>query len=471
MLTPRPEQEADIRAILNEPTKAALVGHTMGAGKTLLGSEVIIRSGAKRALIIGVKDTAGQWAETLNGQAQVFLKRIDSTVGGTRHFAELLAGEDGVYFIGAQLLARRDWTTVGSESKMLGIYRKMKPVDVLVFDEVHMASNRTSNVRKSLGTIKADLKIGMSGTWVANRFENAWSITRWLWPELIPARFYSWREQWCATKKTYTPHGAVDSVTGERVPGAFAASLPLYLRREAKEYPPAPKTLRVQLSDEQRRIYDRLETDLLVWLEHEELEGKHPLIIDIPPNLKERLRTVALGVPRFNADGKLSFADDCESSKLAALHYLLTDRWKGKQVGIYCHSKEFVHVVVKQLNAAGFRAAEWSGDVSSKKRDQIKAAFIAGELDYIVGLPEAMGVGIDGLQAVCNKVAWLSKSFSEMHNDQALGRYFRPGRIADTVDDVFETVEIVADQTVDEGIFSSLIQQHQARNAELRAAA
>ena len=113
-LTPRRVQEYNIQRILSEPTKAILDASDVGAGKTLITSEAATRAGWTRVLVVGIKDTFAQWAERLSLQSDgaIVMRRIDGTVKGKAAFAALLAGEDGYYFIGSQMLQAQDWTRV-----------------------------------------------------------------------------------------------------------------------------------------------------------------------------------------------------------------------------------------------------------------------------------------------------------------------------------------------------------------------
>lgn len=498
-LTPRRVQEYNIQRILSEPTKAILDASDVGAGKTLITSEVATRAGWTRVLVVGIKDTFAQWAERLSLQSDgaIVMRRIDGTVKGKAAFAALLAGEDGYYFIGSQMLQAQDWTRVfpkdqngrrivkivkstnqavvkaskaigpqlvpvfETKRKHLFTYRKMRQLDALIYDEAHTGANRKSNTIGTIRTIPTEWRLALSATFYGNKFEHAHTLTRWLWPDvknaegdyLIDPRVYAWRDQWCVTEEKFVGREKpVVSVLGERVPGAFVATLPCYLRIEAKDQAPAPEILRVPLSAEEWAMYSQMEEEGVMWLDSH--GGLEPLVANLPITKRTRLRTATLGTMAFDSEGEPHFALETRSSKLHALRFVLErEDFRGKPAVIFTHSKRFAIVAAERLNRAGFRTLLWTGDVPSKKRDELKAEFMAqvpGEPVYIVAVIESLSTGYDGLQNVCNRIIWLTESDSGKENHQALGRVFRQGGDLEN----FKHVKIVAVDTVDEGVLS-----------------
>lgn len=515
----REEQETSIQRMMWEMqhgTKSVLCGSNMDTGKTVQACELAIRLGFQRVLYVGVKDTFDQWKERLALQSDgaIELRRMDSSKAGQQAFADFRAGHAGHFFVGAQYLTTQDWTQVAvtdpatkrtawKVDKVTGAvitqpnpgvgpqdipvpqkvrahlrtYKKMKvPVDLLVFDEIHMVANRKSNGARTLASIPTAHKLGMSGTTFGNKFENAWSLTRWLWPTLIDTAFSRWRAEWCSVETPTLRNGKpmtdsrgapLQAVTGEKEPGAFVASLPCYVRIDGEVKVPEPEIVYVDLTPEQRADYEALERDGMVWLQaHPALE---PLVTNLPVTKRTRLRQATLGVLSFDPDGAINYADDCQSTKLFALRGIV-DRpdWRGRQVGIYCDSKRFVKITVKRMRAAGYNAVEWSGDLPSKQRDEIKRAFLAGEIQYLVSVIRSFSTGLDGFQTVCNRVVWLSEDDNNVANEQAIKRYCRSGNDEMLAD--FQHVKIVARGTYDEGVWQGNVVKSTTMGATLKAA-
>lgn len=484
---PRPKQEAAIQRILSEPTHGAIVGSRTGKGKTLIATEVVLRGGFTRTLIVGIRDTASQWANAFAEQSEgvADVRVINSTKAGSAAFAAFMAGEPGTYFTGAQYLTSKDWerVEVADETKTVhkGVFRKLKlPVDAVIVDEIHLMSNRKSQLRRTLGSIKATWRIGMSATWSGNKIVGAWAPCRWVWPELIDASFIRWRAEWVRTEpvigrggKTLTdPRGnALEQVVGEKREGAFVATLPCYIRDEDDgAEPPAAHVIEVDLTPTQGEQYKALERDSLVWLRARHRDnGYEPLLADLPVTQRARLRTAALGEMHFDETGKVSFPLEAQSSKLTALRHVIDNVWPGQSVLILTHSKEFAEVTVERLVRAGYGAVGWFGGISQKKGDEIKARFIAHEPDarYMVATIQKVGTGVDGLQHATSKIAWLSEiDGDELKNLQAIGRIWdRPGMTEEFGS--FEHVKIIARDTIDAGILQRNAQVGRAMRASI----
>lgn len=490
-LTPRPEQEYAIERILAEPTRAALVADEVGFGKTLIASEVALRAEWTRVLIIGIVDTLKQWDETIQRQsagAAPRLRKLDSTKAGRANFEDFLAGAEGFFFAGIQWLQAQDFqyrdklddegNPIEKINKKTGeptgkferervhlrtfakmSARKSGGLDAVIYDEAHQSCNYKSITRRTLMTLRGRdgeqaFKIGLSATWSGNSFENAWSIPNWLWPDLIPP-YWEWRDTWVKLvpaknadgKDVYVGGKQIMEVAGEKEPaGTFAKSLPLYLRREQDDRPPEALKVYVDSTPEQAGQYAELKADLMTWAMGWEGE-REPLVIDIPPALRMRLRQVALAELSLDEAGGVVFAPEAKSAKLQALKGLL-EHWGDQPVVLFTDSKLFANLTAARMKAAGYSVEAWTGDTSREDRQRIKEAFIAGEIQYIVGTVQSMGTGLDGLQLVCSKAIWLSVPDGDPKlYTQALGRVFRPGRTMQYGD--FQHVQLLMRDSLD----------------------
>lgn len=477
-LTPHPSQADAIERIMQEPTHAALLASDTGTGKTLVAMELLVRMGFKRTLTIGIKDTYQQFADRLKAQSDgtMELRRIDGMKAGRANLAAMLAGDDGHWFVGSQFLREQDWATEGNgiidddgkegtERVQLKTFAKMKPLDALIFDELHVVADKGAKTRRTLISLKTDWKIGASATPYGNSFAGSWSICRWLWPNHIDPAFSRWSTEWCATKSQRVTGGRqVQIITGERSPGEFVKTLPCYIRTEALAVP-APSVHYVELTPQQRADYESVEEDGVTWLmSHPDLR---PMVTNLPITKQIRLRQMTLGVMSMTDEDDVYFHLETESTKLAALRQII-DGWEPQPVLIYVDSKRFAKVTVARMQRAGYAAVEWSGDVSSKDRDRIKADFIDGSVTFIVAVISSFSTGLDGFQTVCNKIIWLSASQDNRHNLQAVARIFRQGMTQ--AHGGFSHVHIIARDTIDEGVFSRKTAETIALRSTLKAA-
>lgn len=454
------EQEEDVARIVSEPTRAALVAHGVGVGKTLIATEACLRLGASTVLIIGPKNVLSNWKRHFNLQAPgVSFKPINSTAAGKANFEVLSKREPGVYYVGREFMVTSG-TSVEPKRKEDGTWTRgrtalwswltIKP-DVIVLDESHAIQNRYSllydAVLKKMD--KSPFRIALSATPAGNRFDGIWATCRWLWPDvpgdspsglLVDRAKTRWLVDWCLTEKS--PFSMTPKVLGEKKPGAWVAQLPCYLRREADLGTLQHETVYVELTPKQRKMWDAMANDALVWLD------ENPLVAEIPIVQRARLRQMALGDVYFNEDGEVDFPLDAKSAKLDALEEYLDD----EPTLIVTDSQRFIKVILARLGA---RAAEWSGKIPQIRREEIKATF--GKPNgpkYIVATIASIGEGTDGLQRVSHKMFWLSESLNGILNQQCEGRLHRTGQTK-----AVQSIKILAVNTDDDRYFENLVEQ------------
>lgn len=440
LLTLEAEQMKAVEKIISEPTKAALNASLMGTGKTLMGVEVSLRLGAKTKLIIGPLNTFWGWHDTIQRQTNYQahgLFKIDSSKQGHKALLDIKSGTEGWYFVGREYFRTLDWTGIVP--------------DIALIDECHFAQNRNSKSFKSLMKLKAGFKLSMSGTPYGNRFEGAWAVTRWLWSDLVPKSYWKWVYEWCLTG--YSPFSQVD-ILGELKPGAYSKSLPCYIRLEPNHnLEVVEETRYVDLVPAQRKIYEKFEKDLVVWL------GENPMVAEVPVAARIRLRQITLAVPSVGDEGEIMFEENAVSTKFKALKEIIDDNPDDAML-LLTDSQKYASLVAKRL---GDDAFEWSGKANQTQRESAKQDFIKGKLKYIVAVIPAIAEGVDGLQDVCSTVVWLSHSDNNLMNQQVLDRIRRRGQ-----KEVVKVYDIVARDTFDEGQLSNLLQRQLEMNASLR---
>lgn len=455
-LTPYDWQQADIDYCVANMSEevGGLITSAPGAGKTLVSVEIAKRLEAKVILIIAPQGThQSAWGRCVRRQGLADGVRVlIGTAPGKKAMADLQWRVPGVYITTPQYFARKDWD-------------KINP-DMVIFDEIHLAgAYGIATSKKLIGHrgkrgLWAPYRLGLSGTPLRNKFENAWVLVRWLERRKMELDFYLWRLSKCKTKpNAFAPQGR--EVVGEKVPGELFGSLSCYVYHSQREnccqfHPkgflaelPAPLDIdiEIEMTTDQRRFYREMENMLASDLIDDE---GNPVKVDGGEVLVARgyLRRCALGLPAVDSEtGKLYFPDDVVSPKLDRLIADLPT-YEGKHTLIFTHSKQFAKVVVERINAAGYVAEGWHGDIAKPKRDKILAAFMAGEVEIIVGVIGAMGTGTDGLQEVCWNVSWLSYDDDASNNFQGLGRLDRLGQRNQVVQRNYNSVE-----TIDVGFF------------------
>ena len=433
-LIPRADQEAAIQRMVDEPTWAALDGSEPSAGKTVMHVEQGLRMGASVVVVVGPLGTVDGWAKTLLGQSdgEHELKWVTSTKDGMANYADLLAGKPGWYFIGRELFrtARIDAAKIKA--------------DLGIVDESQIFANRKSVGWKKLMQFQPMFKVACSGTWFGNKVENMWSVARWLWPDKVDRSFWRWVDEWLDTEYD---HFAGKKVTGEKVEGAFASSLPCYVRIVPTLVElETPIQRWVDLSPVQRRMYDKLEKDLFVQA------ASDVLMTEVSIATRTRLRQLSMAecdaetvveevAGELVEKQRVWFPVDAKSSKFEELQEIIKEN-VGESMLILTDSAQFVDLAVHRLGAQAFA---WRGGVSQEARNEAKQKFVDGEIKFIVAQVASIGEGVDGIQFGCNTVVWASKSDSNFLNKQALRRAHRTGQ-----DRPVRQFEIMARDTIDD---------------------
>lgn len=461
----------------------ALVASDVGTGKTLIGAEFCIRSGAKSVLVLGpTADVLTSWAETFERQSwEHGVYRIDSTPAGRAASTRFQWRAPGLYLTTHALFERRAWDRVPDIDPKTGkqkvdkktgklLFKKVdsgtwsEAVDVLLFDEVHQASNWQSYTHKALMNTNPKFRIGLSGTYEGGGFDGAYAVGKWIWPHRAAKNIYQWRFQWAETVfDAFAPQN--QRTVGEKIPGAFVAQLPCYVRIESELPEPNFIDVTYQLYPEQRRVLDELDKKMIAWIDD------NPLITKMPITKRTRMRQATLAVPTltFDDDGELidvSFSDDADSAGLDLLLEMLDRGEMPGQVLIMCSSTRFAKIVTTRLNAryGADSAREWSGTVTRAEREKVKAAFIARQIRFIVGQPAAMGTGTDGLQLVCHTTVRLGLRDRRLDNEQAVGRTNRRGQPVLPV----TVYTLLADGTIDAGHMNKQIEDTLAQRRRMR---
>lgn len=352
---------------------------------------------------------------------------------------------------------------------------KKHPLDLVVFDEVHAIANRHAQARRTILTLsKGAFVLSMSGTWFLNDVDNMWSIATFTWrgtnPETGEDYVESNHKVWATRyledapvlREDGTPMHApsgreLRKITGEREPGAFIATLPCYIRREAADPIPTPEYIYVDPTPEQAAQMEDLQKDLMTWVMAWDGQ-EEPLVTDMPAELHTRLRQIAIAELSFDEYGEVAMAPTAASAKLTPIRGLLEKVWPGQNVAILTDSKIGAKFLEARMRRAGVNVRAWHGDLSKKQRAELKASYLAGEFPYLIATIQSFGVGIDGFQRVCDKVIWVSKvDGNPALNDQGIRRFVRPHRLKRDGVDQFQHVELLMNDSPDVETMQSLI--------------
>lgn len=443
----------------------------MGSGKTITAVEIAKSVPHERVLIVAPLSTHPSWAKTAQGQgAPVVSKAGNGNKAEKEALFGLEFGVPGWYIVGPAFLTRANPA-------------EWPEFDLVIVDEVHQITEKTSKGLKKLLTLDAPRRLALSGTPARNKVENLWGLNRFLYPELdslsevADSNFYSWAAYRLTKKLVYTSQrdrwGNPKTVTqyeGEKEPGSIFRDMPhvsVHLARErcceahsegvlAALKEPSVMHETITLTPEQKKIIRDMETQMVTWL------GENQMVTDIPLTAQLRIRQCILGVPTvtwYEEDGEekqeVSFDPACKSPYLDRLIEILSQ--DEEPFVVWTASQKFAEVVTARLQKAGIPAEEYSG----KRKADLNMFGTAYRV--LVAIPAALGTGTDGVQSICQSEVWLDRDLDPTTNEQAEARLMRNGQKGQVRRWIFHD-----DIGLSEGRFSDAVMKRLELNRSLR---
>lgn len=170
-----------------------LIGDEQGLGKTKESIDITVarkKELCKCLIVCGVNSVKYNWEAEIKTHSKEKSVMLDQKTMPLRVKAlnEWLRGSEYYAIINIESLR--------NEAVQDAIYLGIKDgfIGCIIVDEIHKAKNGNSQQGKALRTLKAPVKIGLSGT-PMNKAEDLWNILTWLGVE--KRSFYSFRSTYC----------------------------------------------------------------------------------------------------------------------------------------------------------------------------------------------------------------------------------------------------------------------------------
>lgn len=496
--SPTPFQRGVIDKFVNSDAPGGIMGLGVGVGKTACAGFIVKERGARRVLIMAPEATFDSWASTIYWVLGKRLRRAAnnsftftftpdpnkrneveqvklSAATCKKNLAAAQAGEDGIFFVTRELFTTSSWLKVPVKSKGIpvidpktkkpkmraqrkDVWSDKRPWDIAIVDEVQRFAAKGNRGQQAWQHLKAGKKYALSADWFGSDLTNMWTVARDIFgEEAIGMNMSTFKDEYLTTE--FDPFTYDHKrVTGEQIPGFFAASLPLYVTAPPSVTPPEPEVRHLNLSKSERELYDKLESSYVAMFDDEILSVEIPLVLRI------RLRELSLGVFKvvrtgeFNDDGiektTIEFPLGAKSTKLDEIKSIMADH-PGQKFMIYTHSAKWAEFAANELG----NARAYTGSQGKSERAEIKEEFIRGDLRAIVATVGAVGTGVDGLQSACSRIIFASRDDKANDNLQAIGRIARTGQTEQV-----EVIDLVARATFDSGQILALNKRVRTNN-------
>ena len=445
-------QDEDITRLEKTPTAAFFWG--IGTGKTLAGVERDRRLrlfaewsgvGDGPTLVIAPLSVHEHWKRHFELHYSSAPDRLEVImVGDDRDLFLKALGDDyyDVYIVNWDLLRL---PKINSSRKYFStdLYYALTSQKWfhVIADEAHRAKNRTAQQTKVLKKIKTEYKTALTGTPIANRPPDLWSILNWLYPKDFSS-YWRWYARYSESHFDYRGTTKYHVYDGPKNTGELQQRIAPFTVQRGREVrpqlPPRHVELMVDLDPKQRRAYETMRKHMVAWVGEQE---DTPLVASAVVAKLQRLQMLAIAHADIDSEGSVTMIEP--SSKLDALMELLEDN-PNEQFVVFSQFRGTVSLLSSRLERLGIKYGRIIGGQSADERSSEIDSFAAGASRIIVGTIAAGGEGIDGLQCA-SALVFVDRDWSPARNDQAIGRIDRLGQHGSVV-----VYDIVARNTVDQ---------------------
>ncbi|TWU16616.1 DEAD/DEAH box helicase [Planctomycetes bacterium Poly21] len=398
----------------------------MGLGKTVQTLGILIdRSADGPALVIAPTSVGENWVR----EAGRFAPSLNAVLYRDCDRDEIIktAGPGHVLIVSYQLMQRdakrfatRSWTT-------------------LVLDEAQFIKNSQTKTSQAIRMLQADWRLGLSGTPLENHLGELWSLFRTLSPGLLG----SWQRFRSRFAEPIERHN-----DAERREALARLVRPFILRRTKDkvltELPPRTEiTLRAELSDAERKLYEDARLAALAELTHATNDGEKS------HDGRRRIQTLAWLTRLRQLACHPALVDPSwkgASAKLDLLMSLVDELRDGDHRAlVFSQFVKHLGVVRDVLDRRGITYQYLDGSTPSHERQRRVDAFQAGEGDLFLISLKAGGTGLNLTAA--DYVLHLDPWWNPAVEDQATDRAHRIGQERPVT-----VYRLVAERTIEEQI-------------------
>jgi SNF2 family DNA or RNA helicase len=465
--------------------RARLNGDEMGTGKTRQGlaldleNRILANRNGLKTLIIAPKSVLlSTWVEHLQEfvpHIPYYTFRANSKPMRERfiHHARTRDEYGGYFLINWEALRLSD------------VFKSLTGAQWfhIIADEVHRAKNRHAKQTKNLKKLKTYYKTGLTGTPADDKPQDLWSILNWLYPDDKEFSSY-WRffHKYIESEVSYGSGGhsyhKVIDVNKENLSELHTKMKPFFVRRLKDDVLDLPEKyhsrLWVDLSPKQRKAYDELKKEMLVWLEAnaDAIDHDDPLVALTLVARLQRLQQFAIGYLEFLEYRRVKIPKRLwvdpntpeyemrpfykmvePSSKLDALMELIEDN-ENEQIVVFSQFRQVIDLLAKRLESKEISFRTLTGQSSDNDRASAIKAFQSGDVQVFAATIKAGGVGVTLHKA--STVVFIDRDWSPSANRQAEDRLHRIGQKNNV-----HVISLMARNTVDMGKEQKLIKKAQ----------
>jgi hypothetical protein len=373
-------------------------------------------------------------------------------------FQEKVLVDDDIPF--GPIKERRDMIVVTNfESllmpKLFKLFEDWKP-EILVVDEVHRCKNGTAKRTKAAIKLAdlADHRYILTGTPILNSMLDLFPQFRILdGGDTFGRSFLGFRASYFHDRNSGMPKH-VHFPNWQPLPGAEArlhaaiAKKSMHVtKEECLDLPPlVKKQYMVQLSPEQKRLYDEMKKDFVTYM------GDSACVATIALTKALRMQQIVSGFIALEAADGSRRTEKLDNPRASALKDLLSEILTHSKCLVWAVWKTDYETIREVCNDLGASFVEVHGEISPKAKYANVDKFTSDpNCRVLIGHPGAAGVGINLVAASYS--IFYSRNFSLEQDLQAEARNHRGGS---EVHEKITRIDLVAENTIDEIVTKKL---------------
>jgi len=344
---------------------------------------------------------------------------------------------------------------------------------MLIVDEAHKVKDPGAKRTKTLMELAPYFKyrVLMTGTPILNSLMDVFSQFKILdGGQRFGKNFYSFRARYFEDKnkampaQKYFPDWKVQKGAEAKIRQAIQDCSMFAAKSECLDLPPlVKKIIEVQMSPEQRRLYESMKKDLIATIMGD--DGKlRASIAELAITKALRLQQIVSGHIRYEGEagestGTLKIKDNFRKQALADL---LEDLAPNHKTLVWAVFKDNYADIRDVCNSLGLGYVELHGEVKDKQSavDQFNSD---PKCRVLIGHPGSGGIGVNLVAASYS--IFYSRSFSLEFDIQAEARNYRGGSERH---ESITRIDLVTPNTIDELVLKSLASKQQLGDSILK---
>lgn len=461
-------------AIASEPALNCLgIFFEIGTGKSRTTIEILRHRCARdqrllRTLVLAPKIVLTNWKREILKYSKILDRDIVVLIGShakrCKEFTEAV-GVDGQLTKNKIVITNYEALTM---PKLYSLLMSWQP-EVVIADEAHRLKNPESKRAKAAIGIgdTARFRYGLTGTPILNSAMDVFNIFRFLDSgESFGRNFYKFRAVYFEDQNAswsgnqgYFPKYSPRAETYAEFNKIIYQKAVMAKKSECLDLPPfVRKQVYVDMSVEQKRMYEEMKAEYLTWVNAQDQSGgKKAVVAQMAVTKALRLQQIVTGYAKAE-DGTIYKIKD--NPRIEALGELLSENAPDHKIIVWSVFHENYADIAKLCERLKLDYAELHGRITQKEREAAIQRFCGvRECRVLIANQSAGGIGINLIESDIS--IFYSKNFSLEHDLQAEGRNYRGGS---EMHQKVTRIDIVAENSIDELIADALANKQNIAN-------